>query len=158
MTAATKSKKPVGASKPTKTSVKAKATPMVLVDPARAELIKCRDKYFKVLQRTLKAVRGEGDAAHHAAGGFLVRYGELYCQASEALFMESYHGTLAKLRRKEDAAGDALSPGRLIGEPADEVEDVIARAVRKHGPVKASKPAAKKVSKAAIKKPGTKKA
>lgn len=149
--------KPASVSKMAKPAVKATATPAAPVDPARAELLKCRDRYFKVLQRTLKAVKGEGDAAHHAAGAFLVRYSELYCQASEALFMENYRGTLAKLRRKEEAVGDALSPGRVVGEPADEVEEVIARAVRKFAPAEAPKPAAKKAVKAAVKKPAAKK-
>lgn len=157
MTAVKKAAKPASVLKVAKPAVKATATPAMPVDPARAELLKCRDRYFKVLQRTLKAVKGEGDAAHHAAGAFLVRYGELYCQATEALFMENYRGTLAKLRRKEDAVGDALSPGRVVGEPADEVEEVIARAVRKFAPAEAPKSAAKTTVKAAVKKPATKK-
>lgn len=143
---------PVNAKVPLRTS-----TPVLLVDPARAELLKCRDRYFKVLQRALKASKGEGDEAHLAAAGFVARFGDLYCQVSEALYFENYRGTLTKLRRKEEAAGDALSPGRVIGEPADEVEDVVARAVRKHGPAIAPKPAAKKAVKAAVKKPATKK-
>lgn len=141
------------ATKQAKPAVKSTAASVALVDSEKAELIKSRDRYFKVLQRSLKAAKGECDAAHHAAAGFLVKYSELYALASEALFMESYRGVLAKLRRKEDAAGDALSPGRLIGEPADEVEEVVACAVRKHGPATPMPASTKK----AVKKPAAKK-
>ncbi len=132
MTAAKKASHGLATSKPAKLAIKSNQIATGPVDPAQSEIISYRDRYFQVLQRSLKAAQGGGDAAHNAASGFVFRYGQLYALAAEAVFSQNHHGVLAKLRRKEEAAADALSPGRLIGEPADEVEEVVARAIARH--------------------------
>lgn len=130
-------------------------------DSERLALIERRDYYFKILQRALSAAETAGESGHAAVIGFVLRFSDLYAEAANAV-RYPYKGSLKRLLRREKNAIARLSEG---GSVLPDVEDVVKDRIVYEKKVarlvaaekKKIQASVKRASKAAGKKPATKK-